>query len=173
MPSFFNTLLEEEKRESESKKKNKKEEKETKDKDRDRVDEKETTEKTTKPNEDLDPHLVYAKEMLYEDWDYAKKHQDKERADYKEQQDFDLEEEDEEEDDEYDEEDDEEEETPYFSIKINQPTDLIPAHLQPIDSLQKLMCLGHLYRKKSFYRKNYSINVKGLYDMIPALQDTK
>jgi len=68
------------------------------------------------------------------------------------------------------EEEEEEEELPYFKIKGYKAIDNLPQRLYPIDSLQKVISLGHLYRHPNFRFKNYSVNVKGLYQMIPALQ---
>ena len=59
---------------------------------------------------------------------------------------------------------------PYFKIKEYKKIDNLPQRLYPIDSLQKVISLGHLYRHPNFKHKNYSVNVKGLYQMIPALQ---
>ena len=63
-----------------------------------------------------------------------------------------------------------ESELPYFKIKEYKKIDNLPQRLYPIDSLQKVISLGHLYRHPNFKHKNYSVNVKGLYQMIPALQ---
>lgn len=84
-----------------------------------------------------------------------------------EETDLDLDEKEEEEEDEKEEE---EEELPYFKIKGYKEIDNLPQRLYPIDSLQKVISLGHLYRHPNFRHKNYSVNVKGLHQMIPALQ---
>ena len=59
---------------------------------------------------------------------------------------------------------------PYFTINRILEVDSIPKHLLPIDNIQKIITLGHLFRHPSFKYKNYSINIKGLHAMIPALQ---
>ena len=61
----------------------------------------------------------------------------------------------------------EEEETP-FHVDPSFPVDVINT---PVNSLQDLINLGQLSQDDNFLGKNYSINVKGLYQMTPALQE--
>lgn len=57
-----------------------------------------------------------------------------------------------------------------FTIDYTKPIDEIHVKIETIDDLIKI---GKLYLEPDFLQKNYSINVKGIYEMTPALLELK